>query len=141
MTTPPALYRYLRFKPTAAGAVTWVSPSLQSIDAFTGGILSGENTQGLGQVLNLTINIPAWCGKWVLTMNDFKDGVVGAKSKNIANLRGKIPDWIRLPAAVTVPFGSFEQVRGVAVLSKLSRCHNLCRHTQACCCLQKAVKA
>jgi hypothetical protein len=42
--------RYLRFKPTAAGAVTWVSPSLQSIDAFTGGILSGESQQGLNQV-------------------------------------------------------------------------------------------
>jgi hypothetical protein len=63
------------------------------------------------QVLNLTIDIPNWCGKWVLPMNEFRDGVVGAKSKNIANLRGKIPDWIRLPAAVTVPFSSFEQVR------------------------------
>jgi hypothetical protein len=62
------------------------------------------------QVLNLTIDIPNWCGKWVLPMNEFRDGVVGAKSKNIANLRGKIPDWIRLPAAVTVPFSSFEQV-------------------------------
>lgn len=107
--------RYLRFKPTAAGAVTWVSPSLQSIDAFTGGILAGESQQGANQVLNLTINIPDWCGKWVLTMNEFKDGVVGAKSKNIANLRGKIPDWIRLPAAVTVPFGSFEQVGTLAL--------------------------
>jgi hypothetical protein len=34
--------RYLRFKPTAAGAVTWVSPSLQSIDAFTGNLMAGE---------------------------------------------------------------------------------------------------
>jgi len=34
--------RYLRFKPTAAGAVTWVSPSLQSIDAFTGSMMAGE---------------------------------------------------------------------------------------------------
>jgi hypothetical protein len=43
-------------------------------------------------------------------MSDFKDGVVGAKSKNLANLRGKLPDWIKLPPAVTVPFSSFEQV-------------------------------
>jgi alpha-glucan,water dikinase len=35
-------------------------------------------------------------------------GVVGAKSKNIANLRGKLPSWIALPASVTIPFGSFE---------------------------------
>lgn len=68
-------------------------------------------------MLNLTIDIPSWCGKWVLPMNEFKDGVVGAKSKNIANLRGKIPDWIRLPAAVTVPFSSFEQVRQSAAVA------------------------
>lgn len=103
--------RYLRFKPTAAGAVTWVSPSLQSIDAFTGNLLGNDSQQGANHVLNLTIDIPRWCGKWVVTSNEFKDGVVGAKSKNLANLRGKIPDWIRLPSAVTVPFGSFEQVR------------------------------
>lgn len=46
-------------------------------------------------------------------MSDFKDGVVGAKSKNLASLRGKLPDWIRLPPAVTVPFSSFEQVRHI----------------------------
>lgn len=45
-------------------------------------------------------------------MGDFKDGVVGAKSKNLASLRGKLPDWIKLPPAVTVPFSSFEQVCG-----------------------------
>ena len=43
-------------------------------------------------------------------MAEFKEGVVGAKSRNIANLRGKLPDWVRLPPAVTVPFGSFEAV-------------------------------
>ena len=101
--------RYLRFKPTAAGAVTWVSPSLQSIDSFSGRMLLGDEG---GPPLNLHISIPTWCDKWVVKMDEFRDGVVGAKSKNIANLRGKIPDWIRLPAAVTVPFGSFEQVRG-----------------------------
>lgn len=37
---------------------------------------------------------------------------MGAKSRNLANLRGKLPDWVKLPPAVTVPFGSFEQVGG-----------------------------
>ena len=43
-------------------------------------------------------------------MDEFKEGTVGAKSRNLANLRGKLPDWVRLPPAVTVPFGSFEKV-------------------------------
>jgi hypothetical protein len=75
-------------------------------------MFGGEGGAASGAPMNLKITIPKWCGKWVVTMDEFKDGVVGAKSKNIANLRGKIPDWIRLPAAVTVPFGSFEAVGG-----------------------------
>jgi hypothetical protein len=72
----------------------------------------GEQSQGHG--LNLQISIPHWSGKWVVPMSEFKDGVVGAKSKNLASLRGKLPDWIRLPPAVTVPFSSFEQVSRLA---------------------------
>lgn len=30
--------------------------------------------------------------------------------RNLAGLRGKLPESIQLPASVTVPFGSFEQV-------------------------------
>jgi alpha-glucan, water dikinase len=49
-------------------------------------------------------------GKWAVSMSEYKDGVVGAKSKNLAALRGTLPDWIALPASVTLPFGCFEQV-------------------------------
>lgn len=42
-------------------------------------------------------------------MADYKDGVVGGKSKNLAALRGELPDWISLPASVTLPFGCFEE--------------------------------
>jgi alpha-glucan,water dikinase len=43
-------------------------------------------------------------------MDEYRDGVVGAKSKNLAGLRGKLPADIALPASVTLPFGCFEQV-------------------------------
>lgn len=59
----------------------------------------------------LKISVPKWPGKWVLSMDEYKDGVVGAKSKNIAGLRGKLPDWVALPASVTLPFGCYEEVR------------------------------
>lgn len=68
-----------------------------------------------GAPRNLRISIPKWCGQWAVGMDEFKDGVVGAKSRNLANLRGKLPDWVKLPPAVTVPFGSFEKVRGGAM--------------------------
>jgi hypothetical protein len=36
------------------------------------------------------VTVPKWCGKWVVSMDEFEDGVVGAKSKNLAGdpLRG-----------------------------------------------------
>ena len=35
---------------------------------------------------------------------------MGAKSRNIANLRGKLPSWIHLPTSAALPFGVFEKV-------------------------------
>ena len=32
----------------------------------------------------MKVKVPKWCGKWVVGMDEFKEGVVGAKSKNIA---------------------------------------------------------
>lgn len=60
---------------------------------------------------------PAWCGKWAVSSDEFADGVVGAKSKNLAALRKTaadsgepFPSWIRLPPSATLPFGTFEAV-------------------------------
>ncbi len=60
---------------------------------------------------DLKISVPTWPGKWVVGMEEYAPGVVGAKSRNIANLRGKLPESVSLPASVTLPFGCFEQVR------------------------------
>lgn len=35
---------------------------------------------------------------------------VGAKSRNLADLRGRLPEWIHLPTSVALPFGTFDQV-------------------------------
>ena len=60
---------------------------------------------------------PKWCGKWAVSSDEFADGVVGAKSKNLAALRRKagkdgerFPPWIKLPPSATLPFGTFEAV-------------------------------
>lgn len=89
--------------------ITHQPPTRRTIDAVSGAPASG-NGAAPGAPRNLRITIPKWCGKWAVGMGEFKEGVVGAKSRNIANLRGKLPEWVQLPPAVTVPFGSFEQV-------------------------------
>jgi alpha-glucan,water dikinase len=48
------------------------------------------------------------CPGWVLTQDQFRPGVVGGKSNNLNGLRGRLPDWIRLPASLALPFGACE---------------------------------
>ena len=62
---------------TAAGGVTW-----EEVEEAQ---LKGEGGGGAREPRKkLSISIPKWCGKWVVSMDEYKDGVVGAKSKNLA---------------------------------------------------------
>ena len=54
-------------------AFSWLLSETFAQSSSTIGGLSGSHT-----------NIPRWCGKWVVGMDGYKDGVVGAKSKNLA---------------------------------------------------------
>ncbi|NOZ25827.1 MAG: hypothetical protein GXO94_07050 [Nitrospirae bacterium] len=55
---------------------------------------------------------------------DFREGIVGGKSLNLARLRGKLPEWIHLPSSVALPFGVFEKV---LELDRNSRIRQRCR--------------
>ena len=65
---------------------------------------------GTGSGRALRIDAPKWSGKYAVTMEEYDAGVVGAKSRNLATLRGKIPAYIGLPPSVSIPFGVFEAV-------------------------------
>ena len=60
---------------TAAGGVSWEAVEEQ---AATSAPKEKKKKK------QMTVKVPKWCGKWVVGMDDFKEGVVGAKSKNIA---------------------------------------------------------
>ena len=70
------------FETTAAGGVSW-----EEVEESR---LRGEGAGGSGGQLRarrkLKISIPKWCGKGVVPMDEYKDGVVGAKSKNLAGV-------------------------------------------------------
>ncbi|GIL92123.1 hypothetical protein Vretimale_14920 [Volvox reticuliferus] len=97
--------KWLHFTPSASGAVTWTETSAPQPhdDGATAHAAAARPTKGL------KIEVPTWCGRWVVGMDEYNDGVVGAKSKNLAKLRGRLPPNIHLPASVTLPFGCFEQ--------------------------------
>lgn len=120
--------RTLHFTTTASGAVSWAEAKAGELEREE----EKQAEQRKGR--NLVIEVPKWCGKWVVGMDEYKPGVVGAKSKNLAGLRGKLPDHIKLPSSITLPFGCFEQVgRGFRMWSRGKwmqgcRCWHACRH-------------
>ena len=94
--------KVMQFTTTAAGAVMWSESS---------GNLGHNGSASNGSAgLKLSIQRARWCGKWVVPMDDFKDGLVGAKSRNLAGLMGRLPEWIKLPTGVTIPFATFDEV-------------------------------
>ena len=52
---------------------------------------------------------------YAVALTDFNEKIVGGKSCHQARLRGKLPDWIHLPASVALPFGVFEKVLGLGL--------------------------
>ncbi|KAK1269948.1 hypothetical protein QJS04_geneDACA005079 [Acorus gramineus] len=49
-------------------------------------------------------------GTYAISAEDFTSEMVGAKSRNIAYLKGKVPSWVGIPTSVALPFGVFEKV-------------------------------
>ncbi|KAJ8569764.1 hypothetical protein K7X08_006341 [Anisodus acutangulus] len=49
-------------------------------------------------------------GCYAISSDEFTGEMVGAKSRNIAYLKGKVPSWVGIPTSVALPFGVFEKV-------------------------------
>jgi len=47
---------------------------------------------------------------YALNAEAFEEQLVGGKSLHLHQLKGRLPDWIHLPASVALPFGTFEKV-------------------------------
>lgn len=60
---------------TAAGGVSW-----EAVEELK----DSATPKAKQPKKKMTVKVPKWCGKWVVSMDEFKEGVVGAKSKNIA---------------------------------------------------------
>ncbi|XP_075494611.1 alpha-glucan water dikinase, chloroplastic-like isoform X1 [Primulina tabacum] len=51
-----------------------------------------------------------FAGRYAIRSEEFTSDMVGAKSRNIAHLKVKVPSWINVPTSVALPFGVFETV-------------------------------
>ncbi len=69
--------------------------------------------------------------KYAITHEEFREELVGGKSCHQAELRGKLSDWIHLPASAAIPFGVFEKVLGLPANQELARrCQELTRQAE-----------
>lgn len=51
-----------------------------------------------------------FAGKYAIAADEFTNEMVGAKSRNISYLKGRVPSWVGVPTSVALPFGAFEEV-------------------------------
>jgi alpha-glucan,water dikinase len=77
--------------------------------------------ESAGQVDNLSSRtplpklslVPRKFSTYAVLLNEFNPKILGGKSCHLAELRGKMPDPIKLPASAAVPFGVFEKLLGL----------------------------
>ncbi|KAG1366257.1 putative alpha-glucan water dikinase 2 [Cocos nucifera] len=58
---------------------------------------------------SLTLVRKQFAGRYAISAEEFTSEMVGAKSRNISFLKGKVPSWIGIPTSVALPFGVFEK--------------------------------
>jgi len=60
----------------------------------------------------VAIKPASFLGRCAVVSSDFSLDIAGGKSCNLNRLRGKLPDWVKLPASVALPYGTFDAVVG-----------------------------
>ncbi|XP_043724760.1 alpha-glucan water dikinase, chloroplastic-like isoform X2 [Telopea speciosissima] len=96
--------KLLRLKPTSADVVY--------SEVKDGELLMASSTSMKedGSSPSVTLVRKQFCGRYAISSEEFTSAMVGAKSRNIAYLKGKVPSWLGIPTSVALPFGVFEKV-------------------------------
>lgn len=90
-------------KPTSVDIIYSELADVELMDASSRDI-SNTGTPSLNLVRK------KFAGRYAIVSEEFTDEMVGAKSRNISYLKGKVPSWIGIPTSVALPFGVFEKV-------------------------------
>ncbi len=90
--------RRLQLEVNAAGDVVWT----EAAEAVHAAAAASRPARVLAARPQFT--------RYAVAAADFRERIVGGKSLNQARLRGRLPDWLKQPASVALPFGVFERV-------------------------------
>lgn len=96
--------KLLRLRPTSADIVysTVEEGELKGV-----GLHNGKDDEPLP---SLHLAKKNFSGRYAISSSEFTSEMVGAKSRNLSYLKGKVPSWIGIPTSVALPFGVFEEV-------------------------------
>eukprot|EP00262_Sarcandra_glabra_P002082 TRINITY_DN1233_c0_g1_i1.p1 TRINITY_DN1233_c0_g1~~TRINITY_DN1233_c0_g1_i1.p1 ORF type:complete len:1466 (+),score=298.47 TRINITY_DN1233_c0_g1_i1:171-4568(+) len=95
--------KLLHLKPTSADIVYSDIKDSELLDAST-------NLKEDGSSPSLTLVKKQFSGRYAILADEFTSEMVGAKSRNISYLKGKVPSWVGIPTSIALPFGVFEKV-------------------------------
>ncbi|MCO5597363.1 hypothetical protein L7F22_051439 [Adiantum nelumboides] len=95
---------FLQLKPTSSDLVC--SEISDSEATSNGGIVDATEEV----TPSITLKRKTFGGKYAVAATEFNNDLVGAKSRNIAHLKNKLPSWIKVPTSIALPFGVFEKV-------------------------------
>lgn len=94
--------KLLRVKPTPADVVY--------SEVNEGQLEDASSTDLKEDIPALTLVKKQFTGRYAISSDEFTSEMVGAKSRNISYIKGKLPTWIGIPTSVALPFGVFEKV-------------------------------
>eukprot|EP00262_Sarcandra_glabra_P002083 TRINITY_DN1233_c0_g2_i1.p1 TRINITY_DN1233_c0_g2~~TRINITY_DN1233_c0_g2_i1.p1 ORF type:complete len:1456 (+),score=336.06 TRINITY_DN1233_c0_g2_i1:107-4474(+) len=96
--------KLLHLEPTSADIIYSEVNSTELLDA------SSANLNEDGSSPSVTLVRKEFGGRYAISAQEFTSALVGAKSRNISYLKGKVPSWVQIPTSVALPFGVFEKV-------------------------------
>ncbi|CAF2115941.1 unnamed protein product [Brassica napus] len=94
--------KLLSLKPTSADVV------YSEVNDSELSNLSSDNSEEAPPSISLVKK--QFVGRYAISSEEFTNDLVGAKSRNIGYLKGKVPSWVGIPTSVALPFGVFEKV-------------------------------
>ncbi|KAL5200732.1 hypothetical protein ABZP36_021935 [Zizania latifolia] len=92
------------FKPTSADITYREITESELLQSSSLGVQAGQALPSVSLVKK------KFLGKYAISAEEFSEEMVGAKSRNVAYLKGKVPSWVGVPTSVAIPFGTFEKV-------------------------------
>ncbi|MFS8029200.1 putative alpha-glucan, water dikinase [Helianthus anomalus] len=94
--------KLLNLKPTSAD-ITYSEVNEETLTR-------SNNLEEVGPSSTVQLIKKQFNGRYAVSSEDFTSEMVGAKSRNIAYLKGKVPSFVGIPTSVALPFGVFEKV-------------------------------